>query len=805
MAQPKQETSAMACPVCGERVAAGQVESHLRQRHQIFQFRGERRSPSDTLSHLLGLVCKSPPDREAWNVLYAIAREQQGAGADRFLAASLAAALARVPQERRESTMTAIAGSMFGSDITSLVAALAADQDPLAQQLALSLAVRWPGPIPAALIPAYVPLLADRRQMPATQLAVAVAFLRSMPDEKDPREQNLLEALVAGVGKAQAVQRLYEVEDQAGRRPLLRAVRERIENQVRMRCPRCDLELRRAEMIGHLWSEHRLVLDGQKVREPWTLIQDWLDETDGVLSADVLARCQSLAQQVDPDNGLVRLYRMVLQAGLKDAEAQRGLLGAAKERGASICPGCYTLLPVPRPIPGMPLNRWRGRLSGKGYRVEVLENGWRTSLELKSPRSKLVRAAEPGNRWTMRGWLWLTTGPLLLLAFVLALGPPLLGDPLPWVVAVLLGAAVTGGIVAARKKPKLPVTDRVVDHAWSMMLPRLAERGFVPADAHFLAGLALVSLDRGRREVRRPLLEKALRFAATEVLQGREVGPLAALKRLGVSDAVQEGRDPIPLVLEEIDFCLKGKLPLAYGEALLTDWETDWWTAGNLARLKVMVCDRAFEVGFEVSDLVEIGQTYAALGSVLEVTVPRRLIFLRLLWSMRATRPWDRASDAMTVFEFCQRREAPSLLNLFPDLLLMHENASYMVAHAARKEAPSTLRIVICGRGIALQGVLFERKPTEIEISGRRPGGHYELRVGSETFRFSAEASFVADRLERWFRFLFNDFLPQVGQVINWKSPDVGAKLRARGAMPCPECKRPLLPRVGAVARSILD
>ena len=50
--------------------------------------------------------------------------------------------------------------------------------------------------------------------------------------------------------------------------------------------------------------------------------------------------------------------------------------------------------------------------------------------------------------------------------------------------------------------------------------------------------------------------------------------------------------------------------------------------------------------------------------------------------------------------------------------------------------------------------------------------------VGSETFRFSSEPSYVADRLERWFRYLFNDFLPGAGQVINWKSPDLGAKLR---------------------------
>ena len=53
----------------------------------------------------------------------------------------------------------------------------------------------------------------------------------------------------------------------------------------------------------------------------------------------------------------------------------------------------------------------------------------------------------------------------------------------------LLLAALTGAIVAVRKQPKLAITDRVVDQAWAIGLPKLAERGFIPPDAHFLAGM----------------------------------------------------------------------------------------------------------------------------------------------------------------------------------------------------------------------------------------------------------------------------------------------------------------------------
>ena len=44
-----------------------------------------------------------------------------------------------------------------------------------------------------------------------------------------------------------------------------------------MSCPRCGVEMRRPAMIQHLWDEHRLVLDNLRVRDPWHVIEEWLD------------------------------------------------------------------------------------------------------------------------------------------------------------------------------------------------------------------------------------------------------------------------------------------------------------------------------------------------------------------------------------------------------------------------------------------------------------------------------------------------------------------------------------------------
>src|SRR5688572_22801354 len=139
MAQSKPELSALSCPICGDKVAAAQIEAHLRQRHQIFQFRGERRSPNDTINHLLSLLLKSP-DRDAWQMLQAIAREQHGTAADRFLSTSVCVALSRVDGSKREAAFASYAGSILGGEVVGFATALATDKELLAQQLALYLA-----------------------------------------------------------------------------------------------------------------------------------------------------------------------------------------------------------------------------------------------------------------------------------------------------------------------------------------------------------------------------------------------------------------------------------------------------------------------------------------------------------------------------------------------------------------------------------------------------------------------------------------------------------------------------------------
>src|SRR5207249_1524063 len=121
----------------------------------------------------------------------------------------------------------------------------------------------------------------------------------------------------------------------------------------------------------------------------------------------------------------------------------------------------------------------------------------------------------------------------------------------------------------------------------------------------FLTGLALVSINHGRADIRAEELERILDTLEQAVAAGRiPLAHFAALERLTVADAVAAGRDPVPLVVEQISPCFEGRLPLAFAQWLLAEWEGSWWTAGNLTRLRVLLCDRAFAAGWEVADLV---------------------------------------------------------------------------------------------------------------------------------------------------------------------------------------------------------
>jgi hypothetical protein len=753
------------------------------------------------LPSLLEALLTDRTDVSTWRALAALARALHGDAADDVLAGMLGVALRRLGPERRGAVIDAV-GAILGAAATSrLVATLASDGELAARHLALVTLGRMPVPLDALLFQPLRGLLLDRR-LPVEAQFDALGGLIRTAGPASPLTGEFLELLVSGLGKARSIDRLRQFEQRFGSLPALDSLCAGLEEQLRMSCPRCGVELRRPEMVKHLWDEHGLVLDGRRVRDPWAVIDDWIDAFKERGETEMLERCRTAAQRLDPEQGPSRVNRLLLQRGVEGAEARRDLLAEAKGQHAALCPACFGLVPVPQEVPPLRLIRRGGRLAAGGYGVEVRETGLQTSLDVWTPERLIYRGPAPGRRWAPKGAMLLLVSPFVLLALVFAFGVLPGVQPVIPVAILLAGAFATHLLLHLVWQMRVPLSAHVLEYAWTMLVPRLHAKGFARADSAFLAGLALVTRSGASRLTREDLLPDLLKRTERAVA-ARDAPPshLAALSRLTVEDAAARGADPVPLVAEQLARCFQGRLSLAFAERLLDDWQTEWWTPGNLARLRILLCDRAFEAGFEVRNLLDAGLTAPSLGVVLDTDDAQGLAALRLLWSLRPTRPWDRCGEVTTVFDLAADPARAELLGEHPDLLLWQEERAWVLVGDGGEGAMGPARILLCTRGVQLQETLFTDVPRVVEVLTKSLG--YELALGKYRFRSHDDLDLLARRMERWFRYWFSEFLPAMKAARTWQAPDRAAILRAWGVIACPECGHDLVARPGEVAISL--
>ena len=318
----------LVCPECGAPQTAPAFESHLRQAHRLHFFRGALRSYNDALTYLLNLLTADPPDAEASRELTGLMREEHGPRADNILAALLGALLTRVDGDLRDAVVARLA------DLLVARRQPAPDDGPgrpvkrSRRWLALAVMARVAPPFDAALLQPLRGLLLDRRLPIEAQFAALASLLRSA-GPNSPLTDELLRKLVGGLGKARAVDRLRQFEQRFGQTPALEAICDDLEEKMRMNCPRCSTQLRRPAMIRHLWDEHRLILDGRRVRDPWAVIEDWIAEYRFNGDAALLERCRIRGRQLDPEDGLHRVHRALLRAGGHDSDARKDLIAEA--------------------------------------------------------------------------------------------------------------------------------------------------------------------------------------------------------------------------------------------------------------------------------------------------------------------------------------------------------------------------------------------------------------------------------------------------------------------------------------------
>jgi hypothetical protein len=569
-----------------------------------------------------------------------------------------------------------------------------------------------------------------------------------------------------------------------------------------MRCPCCSVALKSQEMLRHVWLEHRLLLDGDKARPPWELVAQWVREYRHGNQPAALARCRALAAHLDPRWGQMR-FECLLDAENKDADEALGNLQVeAAAARVSVCPRCFGFVRMPLEHEPYGISFSHGRVSAHGYKVEVSERGLVPRLIVESRSDIVLRGREPGRWLTYRGGLLLWIGPLALLAMMIALGIPDLGVPPIWpVLGLCLLALLAQWILRFRRRRFIDPDTRALTYAWSHLVPRLHEQDFSIEDSAFLAGLSQTTAE-GTIFPDKEILQRHLEITEKAALTGAgAMRHLGALWRLAIHSRANAGLDLGQMIAGQVQRCFEGPLSLAFVEGMLAEWQPGGW-AKQKARIRVLVCERAFEAGFEVPDLLEAGETSPSLGRLVGRDAVA-LAQLRLLWSLRPRRPWDRFGSALTVFEVADQIDSVETLSAYPDLLLLAEGPA-LPSILANGERSAQAGVALCADGVHFQDAVFTEFPRTIEVLARpSPPGRFELVVGENRFRFSADPEPVASQLERWLRYYFGEFRPQVQEVGKWPSPDLAAVLRARGSVVCAECRCVILPRTGELALSL--
>lgn len=788
-AGPPPAEALLTCPVCQRGITAADYDRHLRREHDLVVYRGVRRPTAETLDAIRFDLLAKPPSDPAWQAVQRLARDESRQPA-KWLAGWLTECLNRVPELQRGSVMSRLV-PLIAPGHDDLIARLAGRPELIARRFALMVVARL-ACVPPSLVKPVKCLLTDRTADKTQQARVVTATLKQ--PTAGPLAARMVRWFIAKLNRKNALRRLRALEARTGPHPLINAALGRLTHPRRLTCPRCRVILQRDEMQAHLWMQHRLLLEAFAIREPWDVIDQWIDRYRTTGEVVWLERCRTAAAKLDTEGGSAQLDRRILARGVADPVLLKNLLARAKAEHAGCCPFCYALVPVPRETPPLWVNLRSGRLSAAGYEIETDERGITTRLKIVTPRRVIYAGPEPAQRYTPMGRVIRYAGPFIALAVLTALAWP--WNPLP-LVLILLNMGVLFGLIGwLLGRFAKSAEQRALEYAWSLLVPQLHSNGFDPEDSRFLAGLAQRSSEQEYNDIPEAPLRNVL-YLTLEALEQRRAAPLhlAALCRLSAEVTAARGADPVALIERWTALAFEGRVPLAFVQHLFDDWQADFWTPAQLARLRLRLLDRAFEAGFEVRGLIDAGHYAPALGAALGIDQPRRLAALRLLWSSRASRPWDRFGEVKTAFELASSPMWTPLLERSADLLLWHRDTNTRLA--VSDEEPTPAEVWMTSDAVWIADEEFVAPPLVFEVRRRQRGT--ELRMGGVGFRSPDDLDKLTRTLERWFRFAFNEFFPQIDKAGEWVSPVRAAHFRAWGATTCISCERFFLPRVGEV------
>ena len=613
-------------------------------------------------------------------------------------------------------------------------------------------------------------------------------MIRSLPGDS-PFVERVVEALRAPGGPGPRLARLRRLAALIPPPAALSRALAELDTGATAPCPRCGARLDPDELVKHLWERHRLLLESGRVREPWDVIGQWVADFARTNNPTSSTGRSSWPRPSTRPTGLSRVHRLLLIGGSDDEEAHDLLRAEAAEKNASLCPNCYALVPLPTRATPTPVLVASGRVDGGGFRVELTDRYVFHMLRADTPEVAVFAGPEPGHALTRRGAVLLFLVPLVAgrgrvrrpAAACSACGPvaPVTG---------VLFAGLMAYIGGAGRRGANPATDRAVDHAWTLLVPRMLQVEGRRADAAFLAGLAVASRGRGDPEAREEQLRQAIGKLRQTPVGIPYVTPLSVLKIADLGDEA----DDLPVIAE------RDRRELRRGTAARPCRDAGEGAArrpggpdpaGPLARADVGPGVRGRAGGRGPAD--DRAGVPGPRGG-LRQRGPRRpgpaaaAVALPPAPALAA----DRLGDG-------RLRPGP-----------LPEAGGELSQAAARPVAVPGLRRgrtgrprSWCARRGSSTGTRSSPGPNPaIRVRARSlvRGGGYELTIDEQVYKFREDPTLSARRLKGWALFLFKEFLPRARLLTRRQSPQ-GDRLLRQKVTSCPECRKAFLGLAGEI------
>jgi hypothetical protein len=589
-------------------------------------------------AHLCRLMLTGNPTLESARLCAEILEERVGGAslATRY-AVELCRALQLLRSDGERFQRLDLAASVLAQleQAPEIVSQLFAQGDSLANELALAMLSMDLVPLSVSLVEAALPALESKSVEERYRRAAIVSLVPRLQWQPQLNERALRAYVRVAPDKLARIERLQELQTDVGRSPVIGKICLELEAAMRVRCPLCHDVFSGSDMRIHAVNVHQMIWEGRRLRQPWSLAEDCLEQYGTERDAKLLEMGEQYAQLSGGENHVHAYMRTALQRGYDIPKYVAYFESHASQRHATICGNCFEFIPSPRSVSMLPVTiDERGSVVSTYITVACTRTLLHTEAEIIA-RDEIWTGTQPEGHLSRRGVfvvlgaffgaLFLVTSLLFLRGF---------GEASTLSMVWLIFAGVCG-LLAALYKPR---HDSALSATWEFVVPQLLKNASSSRGIAFLAGLARASESHPDRSRERRVTETVQTFRRWLQIGVTTYAQYAVMFRLLLVDQIRRdssGSKALRTLTDALVEWSLGQFPAECLDLMTADGALIARLAKeSRRRLRWRFVHMCQQVGFAPADVIGAAQSSRALQRLLCSEEPLSLELVALAFAV---------------------------------------------------------------------------------------------------------------------------------------------------------------------------